>query len=1398
MRDRLKKWLPDLLIVLLLGALPMLLFWQQTVGGATLLPVENLFSWEPYRALASEVGVGRPHNLLLSDLILENYAWKSFAREQLLSGAVPLWQPYILGGAPFLAAGQSSALYPFNILFMIMPVESAYGWYAISQLWVAGLAMYAFARVLGLRRESALISALAYELSGWFLGRMLFTMIIATAVWLPLLLLWIELVIRQAPLLGRPARLPWAAAGAVTLGVAVLGGHAEALYYTLLIAGFYAAARLIAEGIALWREAAPTDRRQALLREVGFCGAWLLVLVGVGLALGMAQLLPTYGLASTSARNINTSLAEIKSFAYPTRHIAAFLMPNVFGSPAHHAYFDLFSREWVPFTVNSFGDPIDNPFWGIKNYVEGSAYMGILPMLLAAVASASLIVTRTAKQDDYRALKHIGGETPARPYRLIFVVLALVSLAVAFGTPLYDALYHTLPFIEQSRAIFRWVWPLTLSVAVLAGFGAELHLRIRGNSQAWHVRVTSIAFAVGGVLLLVGLGLSIPLYGVIEPIVTRLFEGLALAAYAFPSAQAFWSYQAVNLAVLGLVLLGSGGVIALSQRDWNVKGVPIWLAAAVAVIAFDLMIPLRGFYPADDPALLDVTPPSLAWLQDQMAAEGPFRVMAYEDPGADTFNANMGWIHGLHDAAGYDSLIPGQYADYMRTIAEQNDLAYNRIAPIYANSAGSLDSPMLDLLNVRYIITELAINSPKYELAYSDDAVRIYENLGAVPRAFTLPHWSTLRYGEGTEWPTFGEMALAYDVRYHVLIDTAQGSLPEASEACAITEIPGVVGPAAVTGYGARDVVIEVGVGEPSWLIFTDSYADGWTAELRPLDDLEAAPVEMPVRLVNGNFRGVYLPPGMWQVEMRYSPASWGFGWFVTFMAALLLVFGAAVWAWRLAYREEGEAAGIQRVAKNTIAPVLLNLFNKGITFALTFVALRVLGPDGAGEYRYAVVIWGWFEILANFGLNTFLTREVARHKDEANRYLVNTTLLRLMLALIGVPFLLAFMWIRQATVEPALSRDVLITIGVLYGGLFFSTISTGLTALFYAFEKAEVPAAIQTVSAFLTAILGVGALLLGFGIIGLAVVSAIVNGVTLAILAVLTARMFFRPKLAYDPGINREAMGESFPLMLNHLLATLFFRIDVVLLEALKGARVVGWYSVVYTWVDTIGVIPSFFTQALFPVMSRQAHEDRNALRASWESSLKIMSLIVVPVAVLTTLLATPLITVLGGPQYLPYGATALRVFIWAMVIGWLNSVTQYVLIALDRQRTLTVAFVIGAAFNIIANLILIPRYSFVGAAAVTIASEVLLLITFTVVLRQELGAVNPLSAVWRVWLAGLAMAAAAWAGALLSIWLGLAVSLLAYGVMLLLIHPFTPAELERVGLMLPGPLRRMLVRGK
>ena len=1047
---------------------------------------------------------------------------------------------------------------------------------------------------------------------------------------------------------------------------------------------------------------------------------------------------------------------EVRGWAYPWRNAMTLLLPNFHGNPTERAYRDVFTGRQVALTVNANGLP--NPrgpgttSWGVKNYVEGAWYMGVLPLLLAAVGVAAAL---------RRGGRSLATDAPQPPPAVsagrFFVALALIAVAFIFGTPLYALLYYGLPFIDQLHTPFRWVFPLALAVAGLAGIGGDALAGHVGNDAPGRLSPRRAATLLGrlalagGGLALLGLLFSRLAYTPIAALVERVFLALAGAADAFPSAEAFYSYQFWNVLAFALLLALAGAVLLLARR-----GARLFVPAAAVLIILDLALAGAGFHAAVDPALLDFTPEAVRWLQEQNPAE--WRLTTYDPAGSAPLNANVPWLHGLADIRGYDSIIPRQYTEYMAAIEPQNGLIYNRIQPI--GSAAALESPLLDALAVRYVVSSGPIDSPTYRLAWEGEGVRIYENLDAAPRAYTLP-------GAPAGLP----------------------ALPTADILAALT-------PATLAETRNNQVVVNATVAAPATLVLADSDFAGWRAYVRPTGSGEEAEREVEIVRVLGNFRGVPLEPGEWTVRFRYSPRSFWLGGLMSFMGGMVLAFALVIWGWRRFYRAEHAATTTRSVAKNSAAPMALSLFNKGIDFVFAAFYLRVLGPPAAGSYATAIATAGIFEIVANYGLNILLIREVSQDRDHAGRFLFNSSLLRLLTAAMALLPVAAYIWLGGRGPNP-LSGEELAAIAFLMVGMIFSGLTLGVSGLFYVYEQAEVPAAMSTVTTLLKVGLGVAALLAGFSFVGLAAVSIVVNVVTLVLLLALALSRFeLRGPWTVDRPLLDSMLRQGWPLMLIHLLQTIFISIDVLLLRQMlaDGERIVGYYNSAWKWFNALQIIPSYFTLALFPIISRAIKQDMDAARRMYRLALRLMLLLALPTAALFTFAATPLIGLLGGREFLPDGAIALRIIMWSIPFGWLNSVTNYVLIALGMERLQPRAFALAVGFNIVANVLLIPRYGYVAAAIITVLSEVVLLVVFATFLRRRNAGVDWLQLTARPVLLTALMMATMWLGGRLHLAIGLALGVVVYLVGLFALRIIGPEERAALGEVLPMALTRRL----
>lgn len=1335
----------------ILSAGPLILLFRQTIGGRTIVPFDILAADPVFAASLAGRVAAVPWNALAADLIYQNLPWKTFILAALADGQAPLWNPHIFGGMPFFATGLHGMLFPSNFPFLLMDPALAFGWVALLNLWIAAGAAYTLARAFELGRPASLLAGIAWSVSLLLVANTPLPMIQAGLAVAPLPLTGI---IRGLQPGGTRGLLPnarstlWLAFTAVGLTLVAFAGHIELLIQVLLIV----IGLLIAAAWRIWRGA---GARPALIALI-----WGGAAVGVGLAMSAAQVIPIYELARTNVRAGDASYTEVIGWAYGIRQLATFIVPDFFGNPSHHGVLDIAGWRRVPLATHSmWGDD-----WGAKNYIEAASYVGVLPMLLAIVGLA-------------------GGRR--RRVSIGLALLGLVALSFAFGLPTYRLMFFGIPGFDQLRTPFRWVFAYDLAIIGLAAIGidalcgrgrrtmgggaggalddsGENDERAEGAiGDGGSLRARRAARVVGSAA--VGIGTWIALVLALAYASPARWSDLVLTTFGrldgasraieahFPSASSFASYQFWNLAHLAVFMLLGGLILLALTTPLKASRTRNVLALALVITALDPILIGSSFTPALDADLADVVPPAIHFLED--ADEKWGRVVGYAGPGPDGAEAdrparrilwpNVTMTAGIDDIRGYDSIIPRWIADTLETAFDQDGmLRFNRIANL--PDVDAMQHPIVRGYGVRYIVSATPIEADGVHLLTESDGIRIYENEAAMPRAWLV-----------NEIEVIEDRSALLAALEHLDIENV-ALLEETPDLRIWDEMRTgrqISNTSIVTQSETRnEIVFDVFAARSGLLVISESHFPGWRAWVAPsldrtvteettptsaIDDwvapedpLRQYEIEVPVYRANGALRAVPVPSGRMTVRLAYFPMSTKLGLYVSLLGAILLVLALAHAGWRRFVSIDAEDE-IGRVAINSAGPIAAAVMNKVLQFAFALLYLRVLGPEDAGRYALAVTVYVLAEIVTNFGLNLLTAREVARRPDEASRYLVNSIVLRLGLWLLAIPALAAYARFMSVTGHP-LDRRTLLAIALLFAAMIPSHLNAAVTSVFQGLERMVTPAVVTIFSTLITVSLGALALVLGYGFVGMAAAAIATNWLTFALLSLLAARQGIGFRAPISLPLVRTMALVSLPLMLNHLLQTVFFKIDILLLEPLAGEVVVGWYSSAYKWIDALLIVPSYLTMALFPLMSRRADRDRAGLSAAYVGTLRWLLAIALPVAVATTFLAEPLIGLLAGNEYLPHGAKALEIMIWFLPFSFVNGVTQYVLIALDRQRWITASFAVAATFNLVANLYVIPLWSYPGAAVVTILSEIVLLAPFLYGLR-DIGIPPILVLAWR-----------------------------------------------------------------
>jgi O-antigen/teichoic acid export membrane protein len=397
-------------------------------------------------------------------------------------------------------------------------------------------------------------------------------------------------------------------------------------------------------------------------------------------------------------------------------------------------------------------------------------------------------------------------------------------------------------------------------------------------------------------------------------------------------------------------------------------------------------------------------------------------------------------------------------------------------------------------------------------------------------------------------------------------------------------------------------------------------------------------------------------------------------------------------------------------IAKSSTLLLIGQIVSLGIAAVYVIELARYLGVSGFGLLSTAIAFTGVFAPFTSLGLCTLATREVARDKSLASKYLGNLVIIEIALAS-GTFCLIALAAHVLRYPQETITLIYILALSVVcdagFTGVFLS--------IFQAFERMEYQAIaviINSVATFVVVIWGITA---GLSVVWFAF-AYFVSSLAVTIYSVTAySKNFSLPHLEIDLKFWKRIIPEALPFALTGLFTTIYFYIDSVLLSVMKGAEAVGWYNAPYRLIVVLLFIPTVISTAVFPAMSRFHATANDSFRLIYKRYFKYMAIVSVPLGIGTTLLAGQIITLIFGVSY-DNSAIALQILIWATVFIFLAAAFLRLFETSNRQMTVTKITAVGMVENVTLDLILIPRFSYVGTSIATAATEltVLLLCVF------------------------------------------------------------------------------------
>ena len=395
-----------------------------------------------------------------------------------------------------------------------------------------------------------------------------------------------------------------------------------------------------------------------------------------------------------------------------------------------------------------------------------------------------------------------------------------------------------------------------------------------------------------------------------------------------------------------------------------------------------------------------------------------------------------------------------------------------------------------------------------------------------------------------------------------------------------------------------------------------------------------------------------------------------------------------------------GHASGI---LANTAYRAIADLVSKLCSALLFVVMARKLGGEGFGVFTFALAFVTLVTALADFGQDATLTREVSRDLGRVHRYFTNTLTLKVVLAL---PALAVALGIGRAAGFSGKTAAVAALLGI---GVVADQLNLTCASVFQAFERlVYLPIALISQRLF-TAIVGVAALIAGAGVVAVAAIYLVGSILGLAIALLFLVRRIVRPQVLVDRRMWWPLMRAAAPIGLAGVFGAVIARVDIAMLAGYKSATIVGSYGAAYRLYETTFFLAWGVGAAVYPVLARIAFQTPERTASVYERSLKLVVALTLPLAVGAIVLGPGVIKLLYGQEF-ELAGPALQLLGPGMALFPIGYICGYLLVANNRQRTMSVVFGIVALENIVGNLVLIPWLSLKGAALGNSVSQAIL----------------------------------------------------------------------------------------
>ena len=391
-------------------------------------------------------------------------------------------------------------------------------------------------------------------------------------------------------------------------------------------------------------------------------------------------------------------------------------------------------------------------------------------------------------------------------------------------------------------------------------------------------------------------------------------------------------------------------------------------------------------------------------------------------------------------------------------------------------------------------------------------------------------------------------------------------------------------------------------------------------------------------------------------------------------------------------------------VAINSLFLFAFQVITKILALVASIVLANHYNTLLFGQYNIGFAVAALCAPFADIGMEFFFLRETARNRPSDLRDQFGVVLASKLAFGFFTTILITIvaLFLSSSTHEEFL---VIVIAGLI-------TIARGIAQTFTTtmrgFNRADLEAGLLSFSRFLDFLVIIVCVEFDLPILTLLQALLLSNVLSLVIIySVLHAR-FLRPTFNQFKSIFTLFFKGALPFALTALMTSIYFNLDTVLVAKFINDGAAGIYRAAYNLILPLLMVSTAVSGAVFPFVSQQFKKNPLEVADVVMKSAAVLFMISLPCAVITTALSDDIIRLLFRREYAE-SATALRILIWFIPLGFTTNLFGYVLGAMNEQKVVLKIAIVNALFNIGSNLLIIPRFAQNGAAVTTVATELL-----------------------------------------------------------------------------------------